>query len=480
MIAATALGDLEGRAENGVVVFRGVRYAESPAGERRFRAPEPVRPWNGLRAAAADGPIAPQGPSRLRMAMGDFTRSMDENCLTLTIWTPAADAQARPVLVWLHGGAWQSGAGSLGWYEGATLAREGDLVVVGVNYRLGALGYLQHPTVGEPNPGSLDQIAALRFVRAHIAGFGGDPARVTVAGQSAGASSIGRLIMDADARSLFRAAIVQSGSFGRPPLTEVEAAATASAFMRLLDIDPDGADAPASLRATPVSALLQAQSALAKQMARFGETNPPFMPVLPKAMHQQELFSEIAAAARGLPVLIGATREEVHAFYAADPAMRDPPEEQVAARFAELGADPAAWRARRPAGTAMDLLADLASERTFLGPAWQLAATLAAAGSELFAYRFDWAPQASPFRACHCIELPFVFGTFQAWGAPMLRGGEAASMAALSARMRRSWIGFVRDLSPACEGLDWPTWSGGARPLMHLDDVVELGSVEGR
>ncbi|MDE2334637.1 MAG: carboxylesterase/lipase family protein [Rhodospirillales bacterium] len=475
-IAATALGDLEGREENGVVVFRGVRYAHAPTGERRFRAPEPIGPWSGLCAAGTDGPVAPQGPSRLRAVMGDFTRPMDEDCLTLTIWTPAADAKARPVLVWLHGGAWQSGAGSLDWYDGATLAREGDIVVVGVNYRLGALGYLHHPAIGERNPGSLDQIAALRFVREHIAAFGGDRARVTVAGQSAGASSIGRLILDVDARSLFRAAILQSGSFGRPPLDDAEATATASAFMRLLDIDPQAADAPARLRSTPVPALLQAQSLLARQRARFGETNPPFMPVLAEPMGLAQLQSEIAARAGGLPVLIGATREEVHAFYGADPAMHDPPEAMVAGRFAELGADRAAWQARRPAGSAMDLLADLASERTFIGPAWDLAATLVAAGSDVFAYRFDWAPSASPFRACHCIELPFVFGTFAAWDAPMLRGGEPAAMMALSARMRRSWIGFVRDLTPAGDGLSWPSWSATARPLMHWGDVIELGS----
>jgi para-nitrobenzyl esterase len=478
MIGRTSLGDLEGATENGVGVFRGVRYAQSPASERRFRAPEPVPAWSGVRAALADGPIAPQSPSRLRAAMGDFTRPMDEDCLTLTISTPAADAKARPVLVWLHGGAWQSGAGSLPWYDGAALAREGDIVVVGVNYRLGALGYLHHPAVGEPNPGSLDQIAALRWVREHIAGFGGDPRRVTVAGQSAGASSIGRLILDPEARGLFRAAILQSGSFGRPPLTEAEAALTAEAFMRLLDIDPDAADAPVRLRAAPVAALLQAQSALARSMARFGETNPPFMPVLKQPMRQPELLRDIAAAARGMPVLIGATREEVHAFYAADPAMLGASAAQVAARFAELGADQAAWRARRPAGSDMDLLADLASERTFIGPSWQLASALADSGSEVFAYRFDWAPQGSKFRACHCIELPFVFGTFPAWDAPMLQGGDAASMAALSARMRRSWTGFVRDLTPSGDGLDWPCWAAGARRLMHIGDVIEPGTME--
>jgi para-nitrobenzyl esterase len=458
-VAKTALGDVTGSAEGGVVAFRGVPYATA----QRFAAPTSPH-WSGARDATRDGPIAPQTPSRLRVAMGDFECPMDEDCLTLSIWTPAPDAKARPVLVWLHGGAWQSGAGSLPWYDGGTLSREGDSVVVGVNYRLGALGYLHHPDLGVANPGSLDQIAALRFVQAHISAFGGDPDRVTVMGQSAGASSIGRLIITPEARPLFRAAILQSGSFGRPPLTHADAARNAEAFCRILEID-----SPTALRDVPVEKLLAAQGALARQLARFGETNPPFMPILEASMSRATLIAAIAKAAAGMPVLLGATREEVHAFYAADPAMQAPDATQMQARFTALGGDIEAYRARRPGGSDMDLLADLASDHTFLWPTMELAEALASNGSDVFAYQFDWSPQGSKFRACHCIELPFMFGTLPAWDAPMLAGGDPVQMAALSARMRRSWIDFVRTASPG-----WPTYDLHRRATMRFGDVVDV------
>ena len=187
-VAQTALGNLRGVFTDGVAAFRGVPYAAPPIGELRFAPAAPVRAWTGLRDATRHGPIAPQLPSRLSVAMGNFSRPHDEDCLTLTICTPAPDGKARPVLVWLHGGAWISGAGSLDWYDGARLAREGDLVFVGVNYRLGALGWLHRPGIVDAEAGTSDMIAALAWVRDHIAGFGGDPASVTVMGQSAGAT----------------------------------------------------------------------------------------------------------------------------------------------------------------------------------------------------------------------------------------------------------------------------------------------------
>jgi para-nitrobenzyl esterase len=214
-IADTSLGSLRGLWGDQVAVFRNVPYATAPTGDRRFAPPAPSVPWVEMRDASRHGPIAPQPPSRLRIAMGNFDRSQDEDCLSLTICTPAPDGKPRPVLVWLHGGAWISGAGSLDWYDGARLAREGGIVFVGVNYRLGALGWLHRPGIVDEEAGTLDMIAALSWVRDHIAAFGGDPGCVTVMGQSAGATSIGRLAMLPEARDLFHRAIMQSGGFGR-------------------------------------------------------------------------------------------------------------------------------------------------------------------------------------------------------------------------------------------------------------------------
>jgi para-nitrobenzyl esterase len=168
-------------------------------------------------------------------------------------------------------------------------------------------------------------------------------------------------------------------------------------------------------------------------------------------------------------VLIGATADEVHAFYAADPAMEHPPADAVTARFGGEAAL-ARYRARRPGASAMDLLADLGTDETFLLPAMRLAGAIAKRGGNAYAYLFDWAPPGSRFRSCHTIELPFVFGTFNAWrDAPMLAGGDAAQMADLSTAMRRAWIAFVHGGAPDHDALpDWPRHDTERRPTMRF------------
>ena len=469
MIAHTEAGDLRGIPQDGVTVFRGVRYAAPPIGKRRFAPPAPVEPWSGVRDADRDGPIAPQAPSRLRDAMGDFSLPQSEDCLTLTIWTPGPDA-ARPVMIWLHGGAWSSGAGSLAWYDGALLAREQGIVVVGVNYRLGALGYLHAEGISPGNLGTMDQLAALRWVHANIAGFGGDAGQVTMVGQSAGAGSIGLLIADPAARPFFHRAILQSGGFGRIPPRRSEAAAIGAQFMHGLGIDPHAANAAERMRAVPVADLIAAQGTLARARARFADTTPPFMPLIED--DAEEPIAAIANAAAGLPVMIGTTRDEVHAFFAANPAMVDPPADAVAARFTELAGSAdaiAAYRQRRPGGSVMDLLADLGTDHSFCLPSMRGADALAARGSAVYAYRFDYAPPRSPFQACHCIELPFTFGNFPAWNdAPMLAGGEPRVTHALSAIMRDHWGRFVREGAP---GADWPRYDAARRITMVFDEI---------
>src|SRR6185369_11459127 len=166
-------GLLRGCSDGTVVAWRGVPYAAAPTGARRFLPPAPAESWTGTRDAAADGPVPPQNRSRLAHVMGDVDPPQGEDCLTLTLHAPAAPGTGRPVVVWLHGGAWLSGAGSLPWYSGRSFAANG-VVAVGVNYRLGELGFLRLPGVSDGNLGLLDQLEALRWVRANIAAFGGD------------------------------------------------------------------------------------------------------------------------------------------------------------------------------------------------------------------------------------------------------------------------------------------------------------------
>lgn len=468
-VASTALGDLLGAEENGVTVFRGVPYAAPPVGALRFMPPEPVAAWHGLREASRHGPIAPQTPSRLRAVMGSFEATQDEDCLTLTIWTPRADNARRPVLVWLHGGAWLTGAGSLDWYNGARLAREGDIVVVGVNYRLGALGYLLHPAVSKGNLGTLDQIAALRWITEHIGSFGGDAARVTLAGQSAGATAIGLMLPMPGVHQLFHRAIMQSGGFGRPPRDAEQATSQAEAFILGLGLDPDAASVAGQLRAVPARRLVEAQAEYARNIARFGSTDPPFGPVLPQRLTSPELIDAIATSVGDTDVLIGATREEGHAFFAPDLKVSE------SALTGLFGTDAVSHhRRRRPGATPRDLLADITTELVFRTPTLRLAAQIAGRSGNVFAYQLNWAPAHSPFKSCHCIDLPFTFGNLAAWSdAPMLAGGDPAVMQNLSAAIRRAWIAFVRTGNPQHDEL--PAWPGHTQGwVMQFDALLEL------
>ena len=258
------------------MVFRNVPYAASTAKALRFAPPQPASSWSGERDATSDGPIAPQNRSRLAHIMGDFERPQGEDCLSLTIWCPDPAPPLCPVLVWIHGGAFTTGAGSLPWYSGESFAR-GGLVFVAVNYRLGALGFLALPGISSGNLGLLDQVAALHWVGENIAAFGGDPATVTVMGQSAGGGSIGALLAMPAARGLFRRAIMQSAALQRVNPSPDDAARGGRRFLEILGVAPDR---PELLRDVPVNDLLTAQGELARVERRFADPVTPFRPVL--------------------------------------------------------------------------------------------------------------------------------------------------------------------------------------------------------
>lgn len=218
VVVETRRGAVRGVALPGLAVFRGLPYARPPIGPRRFGPPEPPEPWSGVRDASRCGPSAAQNRALVGPLMTLGIDRTGEDCLYLNVWTPGADRARRPVLVWIHGGAFVLGSGSQTLYDGSTLARRGDVVVVTINYRLGALGFLRArdrfgprlPASG--NEGLLDQIAALEWVRDEIEAFGGDPHRVTIFGESAGAMSCATLLGVPRARGLFHGAILQSGA----------------------------------------------------------------------------------------------------------------------------------------------------------------------------------------------------------------------------------------------------------------------------
>jgi para-nitrobenzyl esterase len=310
------------------------------------------------------------------------------------------------VLVWLHGGGFSSGSGAEAWYDGALLAERGPMVVVTVNYRLGALGYLYlSPEFAPANPGLLDQIAALGWVRENIAAFGGDPDRVTLAGQSAGALSSLALRGHPAGTGLFQQVILQSTPTGVPPYGPREAAGIGRRLLDVLGLHPGEA---ARLRTVPVPALLAAQGELARRMAAPLAVTPPFQLVADGGVPADLL----AGVPDTMPMLIGTARDEAWAFF--------------------------------PGATA-----DV-TERLFGHGSLRVAAQTRSA----FAFQFDWSPPGSPFGACHCIELPFVFGDLDAWRAsPMLSGADPADLRRLVEEVQHAWAAFVHTGSP-----DWSSY----------------------
>lgn len=468
-IARTSLGTLRGAVERDVQVFRGVPYAAPPVGPLRFAMPQPASPWTGERDATRDGPVPPQPPSRLRAAMGDFDAPQSEDCLTLTIATPAADGARRPVLVFFHGGAFWTGAGSLAWYAGAPMARHGDVVVVGVNYRLGALGFMHLPGVAEPNLGLHDQFAALDWVAAEIAAFGGDPDNVTVFGQSAGGLSVLAMLAAPRARARFRRAIVQSAPFGRMLRSRADAAAIGEAMQRELGL----ADA-AGWRDVPVERIAAAQLVVARSMAGFANTTPPFIPVSDHVLLGDDVVAAALAGAAERDVILGFTRDEMAAFFAPSPEMASASDEQVrgvfARRFGAAADDAIAeYRSRARLPGPGGLLGEMLGDASFGGGVWAFAERLAEIGRPARVFRFDWAAPGNRFGACHCIELPFVFDTLGDWSAPMLDGGDREGMARLAAQTRDAWIAFARTGDPSHPGLPaWPAY-GESGETMLLD-----------
>jgi para-nitrobenzyl esterase len=475
-VVRTKAGDLRGAHENGVAVFRGVPYAAAPVGDLRFAPPQPAPAWRDVRDAREDGPIPPQGRSRLAHVMGDFERPQSEDCLTLTIWTPAPDSTKRPVLVWIHGGAFSSGAGSLPWYSGERFAANGDMVVVSINYRLGALGFLCLPGVSGGNLGLLDQVAALRFVRDNIAAFGGDPDNVTVVGQSAGASSIAILMTMPQAGGLFRRAILQSTPFGRMSRTLEDSHRIGRRLMEVLGLKPEEAE---KLKSLPFARFVTAQGEVGRLDKKFADAQAPFWPVIDGNVFPGEVAPALkAGAGAGIDVMIGTTREEMAAFYCIDAEIANADRAAIEGVFASVfksGHRPHydEIARMRAATTNAALLGDLMTDAMFRIGSLRMAQWRADQGRPAYVYQFDWQSPAG-FESCHCLEIPFVFNNLEHWrDSPMLKGADPAQTKGLGQAMQSAWIAFARTGTPDHDRLPaWPPYRREDRMTMRFDSVI--------
>ncbi|MFJ7270284.1 carboxylesterase/lipase family protein [Streptomyces sp. NPDC099050] len=443
VIATTGQGRVRGRFHHGIATFLGIPYAAPPFGTRRFRAPAAAEPWEGVRDALEHGPTAPKRPYRppLDRLIPDPSIPGDD-CLNLNIWTAAAgEGGRRPVMVWIHGGSLRNGSASLPLYDGAAFARDG-LVFVSVNYRLGVEGFGVFPDA-PVNRGLLDQIAALTWIRDNIAAFGGDPANVTLCGESAGAISIAALMTSPGAAGLFHRAILQSG----PPHTvsRREGARVVRSMAKRLRI-PATAEAFA---AVDRDLLLDTQAAVVDRSDPMGG-GPGFHIVAD---------GDVVPAAPPLPeadLLLGCNREEYRLWFvpggAVDRVSRFTLrlallKFRVPQRVVRL------YRATRPHAKPGEILGEVATDLLLRGPLNRLADSRPA---RTFVYEFAWRSPVMGLGACHALEIGFVFDNLRA--AEDLTGPGAPQP--LADAMHRAWVAFAATGHPG-----WPGWNTD-RPVM--------------
>ncbi|MCB0995842.1 MAG: carboxylesterase/lipase family protein [Acidimicrobiales bacterium] len=464
---------------DGVVAHLGIPYAAPPTGELRFAAPSPPPPWTAPLDATRFGPGAPQSDEN---PMGDLVPGMqvsdtDEgSCLTLNVWTPGLDDHARPVMVWLHGGAFSLGSSSLPVYDGARLARRGDVVVVSCNYRLGALGFLVVDGPGcTTNCGLRDQIAALQWVHHNIARFGGDPANVTIFGESAGAGSVLSLLASPAARPWFTRAICQSGATDL--LLDLDRAAEVTATVaRHAGVASDAA----SLRSLDADTLVRAQTAAALELAATVGTMP-FHPVVDGDLLPLTWPDALGAGhAATHPLLIGTTVDEMRLFVDMLPGGPVASDAELVGRLGYIGApDPAALagayeRAQPSPATADDRWWRALTDQSMWVPAMRLADAHAAHQPSTFVYRFDWQAADPRKRACHGLDIPFPFDTLDhdGWWDFVADPDDARTLAHT---IQDAWVAFARTGVPSCDPVgDWPAHDAERRPTVILDQNVRV------
>jgi para-nitrobenzyl esterase len=457
--------------------FKGIPFARPPVGKLRFRAPEPPESWVGTREAKDFGPSSPQvGPVNrlIRSVIGAAGSRQSQDCLYLNVWTPRCDGARRPVMVWIHGGAFILGSGATRLYDGGRLAKRGDVVVVTINYRLGALGFLNAKSVcggAECPPANLgirDQIAALEWVRDNIEAFGGNPENVTVFGESAGAMSTATLLGVPAAQGLFHKAILQSGA-AHNVSRERKSSRVAGYFMEALGIDGLTFD---SLGALSVTEIMRAQ-ALASVRIGLDDGMMAWQPCIDGDLIPEQPLAAVARGqAAGIPMLIGTNRDEFKLFTFTDRDKLDDSRliERVhrIAERCDLGDDRLTDRfmgtygpmvGKRDPG-ANERWVSMQSDRIFHYPASRLADFHAQHQPKTFFYLFDWRPPilGGALGACHGLDLPFVFGGVR--GA-MLRSGLVADRAAvpLCNYMQDAWVAFARNGEPhRGDDSEWPAY----------------------
>jgi para-nitrobenzyl esterase len=478
VIVDTTAGKVQGLHKHGVLQFRSIPYARA----ERFAPSRPTDGWVGIRDCTAFGPMSHQNPSPLEGMLGAQGEEGAEDCLVVNVYTPAVDDAARPVMVWIHGGAFVTGSGHVPWYNGSNLARRYDVVVVTLNYRLGALGFLhlghlEPAFAGSGSNGIGDQIQALRWVRDNIAGFGGDPANVTVFGESAGGMSISTLLGTPTAAGLFQGAIAQSGAASHAHDTSTAEWVT-DRFLAALDLSPATAEALLTL---PAEDILRGQAVVAAEVlggAGPGVGRLAFQPVVDGTLIPRPPLDAIRdGSAAGISLVIGTTGDEWNLFQLQARGNGDVSDERLRRRLGRVVGDDrvddtlAVYRDTRPAADLDGLFCAVMTDWVFRIPAIRAAECQAAHAPRVSMYRFDYASTAfgGALGACHAIDVPFVFANLDCRGVEMMLGGIDDGTRRLADRTSQAWATAARTGSPEHDDLPWPAYDTGRRATCLLD-----------
>jgi para-nitrobenzyl esterase len=480
-VVEVAGGKVRGVDGDAVRQFLGIPYAASPSGALRWRPPQPPIPWSGIRPASDFGAMAPQSPATPGFSLPGDPSEQSEDCLSLNVWTPGLDGLRRPVMVWIHGGGFSGGTGAGLLYRGEELARRGNVVVVTINYRLGALGFLGHRSLTDErdggvsgNWGLLDQVAALRWVGEYIESFGGNAQNVTIFGESAGGMCVAALMSSPAARGLFHRAIVQSG----PPYAHslLHAQRIGDDLSEVLGLD--AADR-ATWQSVPAAALVDATQTLQSVTPPPGQLPLPFLPVVDGTFLPRSPYEGIAEGAGApTPLLIGTNRDELTLFALGTPDLGELDQQRLEdwIGLAAPGAHPVevveTYRNERAARgetlTPHDLWIAIGTDLVFRWPSLRLAAAHHRWGSATFVYLFTWESPVFDgiLGASHALEIPFVFGTA---ANPVVAAycGDGPDSQALSQHMLDAWAAFAWTGDPSHPHIGgWPAWDGHRRSTM--------------
>lgn len=477
LIANTPLGKLRGAHANGVYVWKGIRYAQAPVGELRFKAPVPVQAWAGVKDALQYGAVSPQQESAIA-----GIEPQSEDCLFLNVWSPAADGKKRPVMFWIHGGGFLIGSGSSPLYDGSNMAKNGDVVIVTINYRLGPLGFLYFkdiaPDAGmENNLGMKDQIAALKWVKQNIAAFGGDPEQVTIFGESAGGTSVETLMAAPSTKGLFTKAIVQSGPAAiiwQPK----SATAITEKYLSLLGLKNDEVE---KLKTIPLDTLRAAEDKLVDYMVA-ELPDKVFCPTVDGDLLPYDIY-QCVKNVQDIPLLIGTNMNEASIFVSNKLKIMPKNAAGFEKYFATVTEDKdtrnkvtSAYKGYPSKRAVQNILTDA----VFRIPAIRLA-ECHLNNAPVYMYRFQWTTPALNMvglRCFHGLDVPFVFGTVDNGSGKFLKLISAKkTRTRLISEMQTAWINFAKYGDPNGKGggnLNWKPYTTTDRNTMLFDKHSQL------